>query len=101
MATYKMEDGVIVKTENATQKWEEDTFWNGSNHISRATGSQWSHETLYLSKKGNYWIEHTSQMQGSVDHAEWIDQHGAATWLIVNGHELPEDLKEREEEITE
>lgn len=101
MSTYKMDDGTVVKTENATQSWQEDTEWNGSNHISVATGSQWNHQTLYRSRKGRYWLEHTSQWQGSLPHAEWISNRRAAAWLIANGEELPDDLKALEGEVTE
>lgn len=100
MATYRI-DGTIVKTENATTHWTEATRWDGNNHISVATGSQWEHETLYRSRKGRYWVEHESQWQGSTPHAEWISNHEAVRWLLANGHELPEDLKALEEEVSE
>ncbi|HUX16828.1 MAG TPA: hypothetical protein VMW52_10175 [Phycisphaerae bacterium] len=61
MATYKMEDGTVVKTENATKSYEEDTRWDGHNHISLNTGSQWAHQTLHRSRKGRYWLECSSQ----------------------------------------
>lgn len=101
MTTYRMDDGTVVKTENATQTWDEATRFDGhSNRISVATGSQWDHETLYRSRKGRYWIEHTSQ-RGSKEYAEWIGNHAAAQWLLHNQHALPEDLKALEEEVSE
>lgn len=99
--TYRLDDGTVVKTENATRSWEEATRWDGHNHISVATGSQWTHEALYRSRKGRYWLEHTSQRQGSKDYAEWLSEHTAAQWLLINGHELPEDLKALEAEVSE
>lgn len=101
MDVYRMDDGTIVKTENASQSWEEATFWDGNNHISRATGSQWDHETLHRSRKGRYWVECTSQRQGTRAHAEWFSDHKAAQWLLHNEHELPEDLKALEAEVSE
>ena len=101
MSTYRMDDGTIVRTENATASWEEATRWDGHNHISLATGSQWSHEMLYRSRKGRYWIEHTSQWQGSTAYAEWIGNHTATQWLMANDHELPGDLKALEAEVSE
>ena len=101
MATYRMDDQTVVKTENATATWEEETSWNGSNRISRATGSQWNHETLYKSRKGRYWVLHTSNYQRTPDRAEWISNHAAAQWLLANEHELPEDLQPLESEISE
>jgi hypothetical protein len=101
MTVYRMSDGTVVRTENASQSWEEATFWNGNNHISKATGDQWTHQTLYRSRKGRYYIEHTSQWQGSVARAEWVSNEEAARWLLVNEHELPEELQALAEQITE
>jgi hypothetical protein len=83
MSTYKMDDGTIVKTTNATDSWNEDTNFDGSNHISVATGSQGRHQTLYRSRKGRYYIEHTSNYQGDLARAEWISKHHATGWLIA------------------
>jgi hypothetical protein len=97
-----MEDDTIVKTENALKSWSEGTDWDGNNYISRATGSQWEHEELYKSRKGRYYIESTSQWQGSPPHAEFVSKKAAAAWLINNEYEvLPGDLKEFEGDITE
>jgi hypothetical protein len=94
-------ESTVVDTENASQSWAEATRWNGSNHISVPTGSQWNHETLYRSRKGRYYVEHESQVQGSTPHAEWVSPEEACRWLLMNAHELPEDLKEHEAEVTE
>jgi hypothetical protein len=96
-----MDDGTILDTDNAKKSWDEDTYFDGNNHISRATGSQWGHETLRCSRKGRYYVERTSQWQGSHPSAEWVSDRGAATWLLANGHELPADLAELEAEIVE
>ena len=101
MATYRMEDQTIVKTENASNHWAEETDWDGRNHISRATGDQWTHQDLYRSRKGRYYLEHTSQWQGSRAWAEWISPQSAAAWLELNDHAIPEDLKAAAEDITE
>ena len=76
------------------EKFEEDTFWNGSNHISKATGSQWAHEELYRTASGNWVLYSWSQMQGSVDTWEHIDGRDATSWLIENDHDVPEDLEQ-------
>lgn len=101
MSTYKMTDGTIVKDENAVHSWEEDVRWNGNNHISIPTGSQWEHQKLYKTRRGRYWVEHWSQYQGSTPHAEWLSEHEAARWLLQNDHDLPEDLEKLREEIEE
>ena len=101
MSTYRMEDGTVVKTENATNSWEEDTDWDGNNHIGRSSCSQWNHQELHRSKKGRYYIEHTSNYQGSMPHAEWVSPQEATRWLIHNDEDLPDDLKEYEETVCE
>lgn len=100
MSKYRIE-GVVVNTENATESYEEATRWNGNNHISVATGSQWDHQTLYRSRKGRYYVEHTSQWQGSAPHAEFVSPEEAARWLLANEHEMPAELKAAEETVSE
>jgi len=93
MSKYRLEDGTVLSTDLATQSWEEETDWNGNNHISRATGSQWNHETLYRSKKGRYWLECTSQWQGSLPSARLVTNEEAVAWLLLMEHEVPENLQ--------
>lgn len=101
MARYRMNDGTIVDTDNASAHWDETTDWDGNNHVSRATGSQWNHQTLYRSRKGRYYVERTSQWQGSMPRVEWVSPEEATRWLLHNEHELPEDLEKYEDEVTE
>lgn len=101
MSRFQLEGGAIVDTDRAAQTWEEATEWDGRNHISKATGDQFTHETLYKSSKGRYYIVHSSQWQGSRDHAEEITPKAAAAWSLRNEHELPEDLADFEGEIIE
>jgi len=101
MSKYRMDDGTVVDTEKAQQSWDEATEWDGSNHISKATGSQWNHETLYKSRKGRYYVEHTSQWQGSRPHVEWVSPEEATRWLIAADEPLPADLTQYEAEVCE
>lgn len=101
MSTYRMDDGTVVKTENATQFWKEGKNWDGNNWISVATGSQWDHETLYRSRKGRYWLERTSQYQGSGPYAGWVDNRSAVEWLLTNGYDLPAELEILRDEVEE
>lgn len=101
MATFRMEDGTIVKTENSSRSWEEETYHDGHNYCSKATGGQWTHETLYRSRKGRYYVVSTSQWQGSRDHAAWVSEREAARWLMKQDIDLPEDLEKFEEELSE
>lgn len=101
MARYRMEDGTVVDTDNATINYEEAKHWDGRNFISAATGQQWNHQILHRSRKGRYYIEHWSQMQGSRSHAEWVSHQEAVRWLTLNEHEIPKELQSLVEEVTE
>jgi|FLYL01.1.fsa_nt_gi hypothetical protein len=101
MAKYRMEDGAVVDTERASASWPEATDWDGRNHISRPTGSQWEHQHLYRSSKGRYYIEEWSDWQGSRPGAYWVSDEDAARWLLANDHQLPEDLRKYEAEVVE
>jgi hypothetical protein len=94
---FQMSDGRVVDTDNASDAWADDSIWDGSNHISVATGSQWIRETLYRSRRGRYYLVSTS----NTSTAEWIDDKEAARWLLANDHEIPEDLREVSEAIFE
>ena len=96
-----MEDGTVINTEKAKRTWEEATDWNGSDHISRATGMQWHHQTLYASRKGRFYVEHTSNMQGNRPRCEWVSEQEAVRWLLLNEGEVPENLKHLIEEVEE
>ena len=87
-----MEDGKVLDTDKASAEWEEAIDWNGRNFVSRPTGSQWEHETLYRSSRGRYFIERTSQRLGSKPHADLVTNERAAVWLRTNDHDLPQDL---------
>jgi len=69
---------------DSAQCWEEYTWFNGSNHISYATGSQWEHETLYRTRGGKWVLNHWSNYQGSAATWEEIDNDTAAKWLVKN-----------------
>jgi len=101
MSRYKMEDGTVIDTKNASAEWDDKSEFDGRNMISIATGSQWRDATLYRSRKGRYYVEHRSRVQGEHDHAEWVSPQEAARWLLAQSIELPDDLKKFEAEIVE
>lgn len=101
MAKHRMDDGTILDTEKASQSWDEDRYHDGRNLISKATNDQWTHQKLYRSRKGRYYIVHTSQWQGSRDHAEFVSPEEAARWLMLMSEDLPDDLKQYADEIVE
>ena len=65
---------------------DESTRWDGNNHISIATGSQWDHERLYRSAKGKWLLRAWSQWQGSSESWTQLDDADAHAWLINHGH---------------
>jgi len=100
MSKYRIE-GTIVDTSKATASWSEDTRFNGHNHISLVTGSQWEHQRLYRSRRGRFYVEHWSQWQGSTPHAEWISPEEAARWLLINNREVPPELWDEANQVSE
>lgn len=96
-----MDNGTVVDTDNATQSWDEETDWDGNNHISRATDTQWDHQRLHRSKRGRYYVEHTSQWQGSRPHVEWVSNEEACRWLLHMEHDIPEEIAHLIEEVSE
>lgn len=102
MSRYKMDDGTFVDTKKAKEHWNESTRWDGANHISVATGSQWEHETLYLSAKGRWYIEYTSQWQGTASYAVYVSEEEAAGWIFEHRpDDLPDNLKQYVTDLTE
>lgn len=71
----------------AATSFEEATRWDGHNHVSLATGSQWEHEQLYRTKSGRWVLNTWSQWQGSTESWTEIDDGAAARWLVINEHE--------------
>ena len=82
--------------------YEEGTTWDGNNHISTATGSQWEHEEVVRTKRGRYYVVSSSQRQGSQSKAKALDIGGVAKWLVragyvasqVSNDELAEKIRE-------
>ena len=74
----------------AADLYSEDSEWDGSNHISCATGSQWNHEELYRTKSKKWVLHSWSQWQGSTDSWEQVGDDDAARWLVRNGHQHPD-----------
>tara|TARA_R110002110_G_scaffold331966_1_gene543011 strand:- start:38 stop:379 length:342 start_codon:yes stop_codon:yes gene_type:complete len=79
----------------------EDTDWNGNNHISKATGSQWDHQKLKYTKGGSWVLWESSQWQGSTDSYTEVLEMFAIRWLITqccvdddNIEKLPKSVQE-------
>ena len=79
------------------EKYEEKTYWNGNNHISKATGSQWEHEALCLTKSGKWILNHWSQYQGVPETYNVVSDDTAAAWFAkqeFQDDEIPAALHE-------
>lgn len=85
MARINLGHGRWFDTDKA-RLFEEARRFNGQNHVSIATGSQWEHEELYLTRKGVWILHEWSQWQGSRETYETVTADTAKQWLIDNGH---------------
>jgi hypothetical protein len=86
--------GKFFDSDKATQ-YKEDTYYNGNNHISKSTGSQWNHEALYRTASGKWVLNCYSQYQGTIETYEIISPATAARWFVKNEYEdIPKELQE-------
>lgn len=86
MTRQKLGDGRWFDV-SAAKKFEEDTYWNGQNHVSKATLAQWDHETLFRTKGGRWILHWWSQWEGSRERWDEIDNEAAARWLVANNYD--------------
>ena len=63
--------------------FSEDTTWDGHNRISKATGSQWDHQSLLYTRGGCWVLWESSQQQGSADSYTEVLEMFAIRWLIT------------------
>lgn len=83
----------IALTDGTGQWFDEDkaevyngvAFHDGRNWISKATGSQWEHESIYVTKSGKFILNHYSNLQGSRETYELISKEDAAAWFAKQG----------------
>ncbi|MDR7400504.1 MAG: hypothetical protein QN144_14505 [Armatimonadota bacterium] len=90
MRRQPLDDGRWFDRDRA-QVFREGHDWDGRNNISRATGSQWAHEELYLTANGRWVLHWWSQWVGSRPTWREISKSEAARWLIKNGYD-PADV---------
>jgi len=62
-------------------KYSESRYWDGSNHISLATGSLWEHEAIYVTKGGTFVLNHWSNYQGTLETYVIVSKEEAAIWF--------------------
>lgn len=86
MTRQTLDDGGWLDLDTA-QKFAEKTVFDGRNHLSVNTGSQWEHETLYRTTRGTFVRQSTSQWQGSRDTWTRLSIDDAVAWLLRNDYE--------------
>ncbi|OPY44386.1 MAG: hypothetical protein A4E47_01621 [Methanosaeta sp. PtaU1.Bin028] len=91
MVRLQLGDNIVVDTDQAVQHWGERGL------DGEAVTGLCDRQDLYRSKKGRYYVIHTSQYQG----VEEMSSREAALWLLKNCHDLPEDLAHHEEAVIE
>lgn len=69
------------------ESFQEATWWDGNNHISIATGSQWDHEALYRTVGGRWVLRFWSQWQGRPETYRFLTDSEAETWLLKNEYD--------------
>jgi len=73
--------------------YKENTYHDGKNWISKATGSQWEHEAVHVTKGGKFILNHWSNFQGSTETYEEITKEQAAEWFAkqdMQDNEIPD-----------
>jgi hypothetical protein len=91
MHRVALPDGRFFDADKA-QCFEEGTRFDGNNHVSLATGSQWDHEKLYLTAGGVWVVVPSSQREGRNPEPTIIDADEAARWIVRNEQDVPEAL---------
>lgn len=85
--------------EEAAEKFDEATFWDGRNTISKATQSQTEHQALYRTAGGQFILNGWSDWQGSHETYDEISAMAAAKWLAINEHEPHQDVEKEFNEL--
>ena len=106
MTRYRMSDGTIVDSDNASASWDEATRNDGHHPVSVATGSHWAHERLNRSRRGRYYVERWHQANGTVPGAEWVSNEEATRWLLLSNYDpsdadWPAELTPLVDEVSE
>lgn len=73
-------------SETATH-YNEDTYYQGRNEVSRATGTPWDHETLYRTQHGRWVLNTWGDRQGTPEAWRYTDAATAKSWLLRNHHD--------------
>lgn len=81
---------------------QQDTEWDGNNHISVHTRSQWDSQTLYRTAGGRWVLNHSSRRAAwPIPRYEFITDAQAREWLLINhsDNEIEKYFGKVEEEV--
>ncbi|MFA5386709.1 MAG: hypothetical protein WC297_03530 [Candidatus Paceibacterota bacterium] len=70
--------------EESATLYKEATYHDGRNWISKATGQQWEHEALFVTKGGKFILNRYSNYQGTTETYEAMQKEDAILWLARN-----------------
>jgi hypothetical protein len=73
--------------EASAERFDELSYHNGSNFISKATGEQFQHEALYITTTGRFILNSYSNWQGDSETYEVISKDSAAEWFSKQGYD--------------
>lgn len=65
----------------------ERTRWNGQNHVSLATGTEWDHEELIRTAGGDWVLRRWSQWEGSKEGYSYVSPGKAQEWLLISEYD--------------
>lgn len=79
--------------------FKEDTYHDGNNWISKATGSQWYHQGLYRTAGGRFILNEYSNYQGTPETYKEVSNADAAAWFSINGYDPHDQCKKEFQEL--
>lgn len=69
------------------ERFCEDTWWDGRNQVSRATGSSRAHQELFRTAGGRWILCSWTDYDGDETIFEEVSAGEAARWLSINDYE--------------
>lgn len=76
-----------------SEKFSQDTWWNGQNNVSKATGCSTEHEALFLTSGGKWVLNTYSQYSNQEDLYRVISEKEAVVWFLKQEMDLPKTLE--------
>lgn len=93
MTQYIIE-GNTVDTDNAVDSWADVLDKTETGYVSKYTGSGYHRATLYKSRRGRYYMTHSSTLAREPAWAEWLSPERAVVFFLRNKLEIPLDLQQ-------